>query len=133
MTVDIVSGVLGRADDPAGLGEYLTGEIRAQTGASFAVFAEAQNSDPGCPPDALTVNPPTGRELARSPEVHRLVVCTGFSETLDAEGARSVGATGFVLKPFSQATLGEAVAQALRRGRGVRRGDSLSISHGEAS
>ncbi|MDK2972720.1 MAG: hypothetical protein PWP23_2475 [Candidatus Sumerlaeota bacterium] len=60
----------------------------------------------------------TGIELMR--EVHRLrpdmgvVICSGFSEVIDAEGALAEGAVAFVSKPYKISDLADATRKALR-------------------
>lgn len=59
----------------------------------------------------------TGDQLARQimaikPEV-RIIICTGFSESLDAEKARQIGIDGFLMKPIVKSQLARLVRQVL--------------------
>ncbi|MFP4476659.1 MAG: PAS domain S-box protein [Desulfatibacillaceae bacterium] len=61
----------------------------------------------------------TGKDLARkilakSPGIP-VLMCTGFSETIDEEKARGLGLAGFVLKPLSIQELSHVVRKALDR------------------
>jgi PAS domain S-box-containing protein len=62
----------------------------------------------------------TGAELVRRAKAIRpdigVVICTGFSELLDEEQARGIGAAAYLLKPYDKRMLGAAVATALEVG-----------------
>src|SRR5262249_54448306 len=57
-----------------------------------------------------------GRILAERPSIP-IVMATGFSRALTDDGARELGVRKLLLKPFSMATLGEALQAALRDAR----------------
>jgi PAS domain S-box-containing protein len=54
--------------------------------------------------------------LAKRPDVP-VLICTGYSETLDEDGARALGARALLLKPLDRAQLGEALRAAIARER----------------
>jgi len=43
-----------------------------------------------------------------------LILCTGFSEIVDAETAKAASIAGFIMKPHSIREMGSALRQALR-------------------
>lgn len=43
-----------------------------------------------------------------------VILCTGYSEILDAERARAAGAKAFVMKPFTPASLAAAIEEVLQ-------------------
>ncbi|OGD19904.1 MAG: hypothetical protein A2W03_08495 [Candidatus Aminicenantes bacterium RBG_16_63_16] len=61
----------------------------------------------------------TGAQL--SEEILRLrpglpvILCTGFSEKVDASGAQALGISGFLMKPFSIREMAAAIDQALKK------------------
>jgi CheY-like chemotaxis protein len=44
-----------------------------------------------------------------------IILCTGFSETVDANGAKAIGIRQFLMKPFSIAEISETLRRALRK------------------
>jgi CheY-like chemotaxis protein len=44
-----------------------------------------------------------------------VVLCTGFSEMVDSDGAHALGIRQFLMKPFSLRDMGEAIRRALER------------------
>lgn len=61
----------------------------------------------------------TGAELIHKARIHRssipAVMCTGYSDLIDEEGAKERGIAGFIQKPFNKISLGTALARALGR------------------
>ena len=64
----------------------------------------------------------TGAELARKMiEIRQdmpVILCTGYSEMINEEKARNIGARGYVMKPVNRADLAKAVREALDGGKG---------------
>jgi two-component system, cell cycle sensor histidine kinase and response regulator CckA len=62
----------------------------------------------------------TGAELTRELLVLRpdlpVIIVSGFSSQLDGDRARALGAFDFLMKPFSNAQLADAVHRALKGG-----------------
>jgi CheY-like chemotaxis protein len=59
----------------------------------------------------------TGEKLARSilsirPDIP-IILCTGFSETIDADEAKTLGIREFAMKPFTVREMAEKVRKAL--------------------
>jgi DNA-binding NtrC family response regulator len=44
-----------------------------------------------------------------------VILCTGFSERVDADGAQALGVRGFLMKPFSVRDMSEAIRKALEK------------------
>ena len=68
----------------------------------------------------LTMPGMTGMELAQSllkitPELP-IILCTGFSESINAEEARKCGFSGFIMKPMSMTELADTIRGALEGG-----------------
>lgn len=67
----------------------------------------------------LTMPKLTGAQLAE--EMLRLrpdlpiILCTGFSENVDASAAFALGLSGFLMKPFSIREMAAAISQALKK------------------
>ena len=63
----------------------------------------------------------TGAELARKMiEIRQdmpVILCTGYSEMINEEKARNIGARGYVMKPVNRADLAKAVREALDGGK----------------
>lgn len=79
----------------------------------------------------LTMPGMTGMGLARSLLEARpglpIILCTGFSDEIDAEKARECGFSGFIMKPMSMTELADAIRGALDRGvKALPTGFSLS-------
>jgi CheY-like chemotaxis protein len=55
------------------------------------------------------------RELRKMKPHLPVIVCTGYSQTLDLERARQIGIKAFVMKPLLIKELAEAVRRALSR------------------
>lgn len=59
----------------------------------------------------------TGDEFAKEVKLIRrevpVIICTGFSERIDAAKARAIGVSGFLMKPFVQSEIAETVRSAL--------------------
>lgn len=71
----------------------------------------------------------TGTELAKvllslRPDIP-IVLTTGFSETINAASARSIGIRAFVMKPLTRAELAETIRRVLEREDFVEKGPSL--------
>jgi PAS domain S-box-containing protein len=47
-----------------------------------------------------------------------IILCTGYSETVDAAGARALGVREFLMKPYSIREMAETIRRALTGGRG---------------
>ena len=47
-----------------------------------------------------------------------IILCTGYSETVDAAGARALGVREFLMKPYSVSEMAKAVRRALAGGGG---------------
>jgi len=65
----------------------------------------------------------TGDALARSALELRpglpIILCSGFSDRVDAEKARSLGAKGFISKPFVLSSLAQLIRQALEHSSSI--------------
>jgi PAS domain S-box-containing protein len=72
MAMDILSNVLSRADNPGGLGTYLTEEIRDLTGARCVLLIQYLGAATVTTHRVVSVNPLRRREWAESPAVNRL-------------------------------------------------------------
>lgn len=67
MTLDLLSNILSRADNPGILGTYLTDEIRELTGTRCVVLVEYQKTDDTHAHRVVSVNPTRKRLWAESP------------------------------------------------------------------
>ncbi len=103
--------------------ERLGYRVETCTSGGEALEAIRHRSDE--PPFDLVITDMTmpgisGKDLAR--ELHRLypglpvILCTGFSEKIDAEGARAAGCRAFLMKPVALRELAVAVREALDLG-----------------
>ena len=65
----------------------------------------------------MTMPSMTGRELAQKILAQRpdlpIILCTGFSETIESEKSKVAGIRGFLMKPIIRADLARAVREAL--------------------
>jgi hypothetical protein len=72
MAMDILSNVLGRADNPGELGTYLTEEVRDLTGARCVLLIQCLSTEAESAHRVVSVNPQRKREWAGSPAGNRL-------------------------------------------------------------
>jgi DNA-binding NtrC family response regulator len=61
----------------------------------------------------------TGAKLAEElmrirPDIP-VILCTGFSETIDADKAKTIGIREFVMKPFTIREMAETIRKALKK------------------
>ena len=72
MAMDLLGNVLSRSDSPAGLGTYLTEEVRGLTGARCVLLVQCPRTPGAAARRVVSVNPERRRVWAESPEGGRL-------------------------------------------------------------